>query len=58
MVFDLISKKRLVGIVDDEVDITKLFRDAWALLMVLQFLHSQIQYWLLNILQSIKKGTC
>jgi DNA-binding NtrC family response regulator len=28
MVFDLISKKRLVGIVDDEVDITKLFRDA------------------------------
>jgi hypothetical protein len=28
MVFDLISKKRLVGIVDDEVDITNLFRDA------------------------------
>ena len=28
MVFDLISRKRLVGIVDDEVDITKLFRDA------------------------------
>jgi hypothetical protein len=27
MVFDLISRKRLVGIVDDE-DITKLFRDA------------------------------
>ena len=27
MVFDLISKKRLVGIVDDE-HITKLFRDA------------------------------
>jgi DNA-binding NtrC family response regulator len=28
MVFDLISKKRLVGIVDDEEDITGLFRDA------------------------------
>jgi len=28
MVFDLISKKRLVGIVDDDVDITNLFRDA------------------------------
>ena len=28
MVIDAGSKKRLVGIVDDEVDITKLFRDA------------------------------
>jgi DNA-binding NtrC family response regulator len=28
VVIDLISKKRLVGIVDDEEDITKLFRDA------------------------------
>jgi DNA-binding NtrC family response regulator len=32
MVIDVIRKKRLVGIVDDEEDITRLFRDALGLI--------------------------
>jgi DNA-binding NtrC family response regulator len=32
MVIDVIRKKRLVGIVDDEEDITRLFRDALSLI--------------------------
>jgi len=58
LVVDAVNKDRLVGIVDDEQDITELFRDALSTINGITILHSQIQYWLLNTLRSITKSTC